>query len=481
MKTIKLKCENCGGELEVNSEQDKIFCQYCGAKILIDDNASELRRVEDVKLQARKQNHEQTIKEKKELDEIEEVNKFKKGKLSKFVIVFTIICLLFVFTAFKDGKILSGIIGIIQIACFSVGWLSGMQIIKEKFKGMHTVLIIIGFALIIPFIAVPNDFENYDYSTKCEKIDLEDIYLKEQLIKMDDKIIGEIDYNENDSLHITLCNIDKNKYKDYKEKFINFGYKVDSEEESDSYDAYNEAGYKISLDWDEDEKELEIDLDAPIKMADFEWPATGLAAKLPKPESKYGKIDTDSSTSFSAYIGNTTLEDFEKYIKSCQDLGFTKDYSKEDKWYHALNNEKIELTIEYKGYKTMYISVGIDDDYEDNDDDKPTTSNSNKTEEKPSTNNNSSTNNGLRKDFKNAMDSYEKFMDEYIEFMNKYNSNPSDYELLKKYSKYMSKYSDMVDKFEKWDDEDLNDAETKYYIEVQNRVNKKLTDAALEY
>ena len=76
--------------------------------------------------------------------------------------------------------------------------------------------------------------------------------------------------------------------------------------------------------------------------------------------------------------------------------------------------------------------------------------------------------------FKAAMDSYEKFMDEYIAFMKKYQKNPTDVQLIQSYSKYMEKYADVVEKFEAWDDEDLNDAELAYYIQVQNRVAKKL-------
>jgi hypothetical protein len=33
-----------------------------------------------------------------------------------------------------------------------------------------------------------------------------------------------------------------------------------------------------------------------------------------------------------------------------------------------------------------------------------------------------------------------------------------------------------MESFEKWDEEDMNDAETKYYLEVQKRVNKKLAE-----
>ena len=61
MKLIKLKCENCGAMLEVNKDLDKINCNFCGQEILIDDAATEIRRVEDAKLQARKANHEQTL------------------------------------------------------------------------------------------------------------------------------------------------------------------------------------------------------------------------------------------------------------------------------------------------------------------------------------------------------------------------------------------------------------------------------------
>ena len=94
--------------------------------------------------------------------------------------------------------------------------------------------------------------------------------------------------------------------------------------------------------------------------------------------------------------------------------------------------------------------------------------------------NSNDNNNGMRTEFKDAMDSYEKFIDEYISFMKKYNnSNGTDTELLMDYSKYLTKYVEMVDSFEKWDDEELNTEETKYYIEVQTRVSKKLLDSSL--
>ena len=85
-------------------------------------------------------------------------------------------------------------------------------------------------------------------------------------------------------------------------------------------------------------------------------------------------------------------------------------------------------------------------------------------------------NNSIDPEFKAAMDSYESFMNEYVDFMKKYSENPSDFTLLADYATYMSKYSEFVKDFEKWEDEDMNDAETAYYIDVQTRVNNKLLE-----
>ena len=82
----------------------------------------------------------------------------------------------------------------------------------------------------------------------------------------------------------------------------------------------------------------------------------------------------------------------------------------------------------------------------------------------------------MRPEFKAAMDSYETFINGYVDFMKKYSDNPDDLSLLAEYSTYMDKYDDMVENFDEWEDEDMNDDETAYYIDVQARVSKKLLE-----
>lgn len=86
--------------------------------------------------------------------------------------------------------------------------------------------------------------------------------------------------------------------------------------------------------------------------------------------------------------------------------------------------------------------------------------------------------NTIGKEFKAAMDSYEKFIDEYVTILKKYQKDPTDLSILTDYAKYMGEYADMMQKFEKWENEDLNAAETAYYLEVQTRVTKKLLEVA---
>ena len=75
------------------------------------------------------------------------------------------------------------------------------------------------------------------------------------------------------------------------------------------------------------------------------------------------------------------------------------------------------------------------------------------------------------------MDAYEDFYGEYCDFMVKYKENPSDLSLLAEYADIMERAVEMDEAFQEWEDEDLNNEELKYYLEVNNRVMQILVDA----
>ena len=229
---------------------------------------------------------------------------------------------------------------------------------------------------------------------------------------------------------------------------------------------------------------LSITLKAPMKFGSITWPSSTVGNMLPAPKSTTGKFSYGLDDSFFVYVSETSKADYDQYVADCSANGFNIDYDKGDTYYRADNADGYHISLEYEGNNIMTVEIEAAKNSDTSTTESATTepsaettapSESNPTETKP---NDTGLVDGMRKDFKDAMDSYEAFIDEYVAFMKKYSDNPSDVSLLADYTKYMSKYADMVEKFDKWESEDLNDAELAYYIDVQARVSKKLLEVA---
>ena len=296
---------------------------------------------------------------------------------------------------------------------------------------------------------------------------------------------GEIHENSADMLSVDIKKISAQQYSDYTEACKSKGFTVDAESDSYSYTAFNAEGYKLTLRHYSSDKELKIEVEKPIEMSTITWPAGQAGEQLPVPKSTTGRFSYEYDDHFQVYIGNTSREDYNDYVEACADKGFTVDYHKDDNYYRADNSDGWSLALEYKGNNVM--SIRISEPSKGANDSTPETTTETATSDtaEPSEPESSETEtdtvelvDGMRKDFKDAMDSYETFMDGYVAFMKKYNDNPNDPSLLVDYLDYMSKYADVVDKFDKWESEDLNNTELAYYIDVQARVSKNLLEVA---
>lgn len=224
----------------------------------------------------------------------------------------------------------------------------------------------------------------------------------------------------------------------------------------------------------------------------FNWSSFSLHEKLPEPKSNEGKNFYDYSDSLDITVCETSKSDYNDYVKKCEtDYGFINDKKKTSDTFSAVNGENYSVLIYYDDddkEMNIYLKLVENDDSSETSEKTETTASASEVkpaESKPQETKSTETkpvesgsSNGMSKEFKNAMDSYENFMNEYVDFMKKYNNNPSDLTLLAEYSKYVKKYSDMCDKFDKWQNEDLNSTEMAYYIDVQGRVSKKLLEVA---
>ncbi len=318
--------------------------------------------------------------------------------------------------------------------------------VLETFK-KHKILFIV--LIVILLIIIFSLFTDNNSNDKWE-----DLKISEHLPTPEK---GKLDTGSDldDYLSLTIKGIKKDYYNEYKEDCIKMGYVIEKKDSNNRYEAFNDEGYELSLSFVNNN--LSIILQAPENLSEISWPTSGIASLLPTPKSNLGKIIIDSSNSFKIEIGNTSKEEFNNYVKDCQNKGFNIDYSNKEDYYYAKNNEGYTININYIGNNRIEIMI------------EQKEPESNTTETIPS--------NELRKEFKDAMDSYENFMDEYVAFMKKYQaSNGTDISLISEYSEILNKYNQFVKDFENWKNKDLNEKEEAYYLEVLTRVNKKLLE-----
>lgn len=340
MELKKIKCPSCGGELNIPEDSDEMKCNFCGSKVIIDDKATEVGRIKKAEIKAKKELDEHELENKKKNDNYDDEREYKKkkntGKLKGWSIALTIICLLFTFTAFRDRKILSGIIGIIQIAAFGYATLLCLDVLPEKIKNLHKIVFIIGCILIIPFISLVDvKIGENGFKDEIEDLIWSDYVLSEKLPEPK-TLKGKLNYDSSSSLSIDIVDVDKKEYKNYVNACKNKGFTLDIYNSSDSFSAKNEEGYSIYVYYNNDDKEYSISLHEPEK-------ETANESK----ETNDNKTETNSNTTNS----NELRTNFKNAMDSYET--FMNEYVEFMKKYNA-NPTNTTLLKQYSSYLEKY-------------------------------------------------------------------------------------------------------------------------------
>ena len=204
------------------------------------------------------------------------------------------------------------------------------------------------------------------------------------------------------------------------------------------------------------EAEISVPTDTPPAYEEFDWPKSEIAALIPRPESSIGHVDWEAS------------------------YGFYVDYRAGDDYFYAFNPDGYDLSLRWKEGDVMSIRLDAPEE-EEAESEAPAESGETSGEEAvPETEPaGSEPAEGIRPEFKEAMDSYEAFFDEYIAFMKAYSESGNSLAMMDDYLSYMQKYVDMTAKLEALGDGSMSDEEMLYYTEVMLRISQKLTDAGL--
>lgn len=371
-----MKCSKCGAELSENTK----FCSYCGQKVdqieEVDSNVS----VPENYAEAQRATYEPTTEQYTSINkngnnthikkDTEKNNKFWKSlnPLEKIatlsLALFTVMCII----AFLSGKTFAGVIAILQITLIVFALMIKRQKIKITKGWLKTLAIVLSFTLVVPYLVTFSANTNTVKEAKpsgskvnteeYKKFKWSDVVLGD-MIPEPESHFGEIIHNTDEYLMIDVFKTKAKQYSEYVNACTKKGFTVEAEKTEYSYNAFNKDGYELDLYYDEDETEMSITLDAPEEYGELDWPDNEITKLIPKPKAKVGKVEESSLYDFCAYIGETSLDDYQEYVKLCSEKGFTIDEDKSKKYFSAKNNDEYKLDVDYIGNKRMYITVEI--------------------------------------------------------------------------------------------------------------------------
>ncbi len=347
IQTYSIHCKSCNGTMIVDDERPVLVCPFCGSKeLIVESDAVTVERIRqkthrDIEmgkqqLERERMQHDNKIAQ--EQKKANEIRKFRKSFMGVMLVIVTVLSVLFCLVSFNDNSILSGFIAIVIGVLCIASYLMGIQVIKEKFKGMHIITAILAFVLIVPYFSLYNGIAP---SYEDEPEDFEwNILEMHEYIPEPPLTYGTIGLDYDDHLSVSIYNVSYAEYKEYRNQCIDFGYDKDTSGGGDTYYAYNSGGFSLNLYYYPDDEKLGITLLAPQETSEVAITTTVEPTDPPTKESS----TTDMATT-------TTVLPITKYEKA-----FLRDMSSYDLYYMFDEDTK---EVVYFGTNDTYVQEGV--------------------------------------------------------------------------------------------------------------------------
>ena len=321
------KCPSCGSELNIDDKNKEFaFCQFCGTKIMLDDHRSTYRVIDEAKIhetetkqmiRMREMNLQKELWEKERVER--EIDKFKTSKLFKILLVAILVSIIVAFISFSKSEILIGVIAVIQTLLFGMSWLIKLRVIKEKKDNLHILFIIIGIILFLPQIKLSGfSFDNLD---EKDNLDWSVVFLGDEIPEPKSKKIN-VSVNTEEEFDASIKKVSKNDYYEYVSECKNMGFDNEMKEYSNSFEAYNDNGYYLTIYSYSTSNEIHLILEAPTEMTNLNWDNHDIAKVLPKPDSQRGAFDKENEKRTDVIVGNTSVDEFKNYKELCINSGY---------------------------------------------------------------------------------------------------------------------------------------------------------------
>lgn len=293
---------------------------------------------------------------------------------------------------------------------------------------------------------------------------------------------GEVSSDSDSRFSADIEECSEDQYKAYVESCKAKGFTEEAKNLTSSYDAYNGDGYKLRLSYYSSSRQLSVGLDAPTQMGTLTWPTTGAGANAPAPVSTKGKISSDSSTGFTAYVGDTDTSAYSAYVDACIAAGYTVDYKRGDTSFSGDRSDGAHISVSYEGFNKMKVSVDISKMNAPTEAPAQTVAESAAPAEETTGAQTAApaeeaapAATGNNADFRQFVDEYEAFMNSYCDFMEKYNSSSNTASMLLDYTKMAAQYTEWAQKWSNYDTSGVSVDDLAYYNAANLRVLDRLS------
>lgn len=293
---------------------------------------------------------------------------------------------------------------------------------------------------------------------------------------------GEVSSDSDSRFSADIEECSEDQYKAYVESCKAKGFTEEANNLTTTYGAYNSDGYKLDLTYWSSMNKMSVMLDAPMQMGTLTWPTTGAGANAPVPVSTKGKVSSDSSTGFTAYVADTDTSAFSAYVDACIAAGYTVDYKRGDTSFSGDRADGAHISVSYEGFNKMRVSVDIskmsattETPAEAVAEPAAPAENTAPAGEATPAEEAAPAATGNNADFRQFVDEYEAFMNSYCDFMEKYNSSSDTASMLLDYAKMTAQYAEWAQKWADYDTSDVSVDDLAYYNAANLRVADRLS------
>ncbi len=287
---------------------------------------------------------------------------------------------------------------------------------------------------------------------------------------------GEVSTDSDSRFSADIEKCSEDQYKAYVESCKAKGFTEEANSLTTSYEAYTSEGYKLYLTYWSSMNKMSVMLDAPMQMGTLTWPTSGAGANAPVPVSTKGKVSSDTSTAYAAYVGDTDTAAYSAYVDACIAAGYTVDYKRGDTSFSGDRADGAHISVSYEGFNRMKVSVDISkvSTVAEAPAESATEAAAPVQETAPATESTPATS-GDNADFRQFVDEYEAFMNSYCDFMEKYNSSSNTASMLLDYTKMAAQYTEWAQKWADYDTSGVSADDLAYYTAANLRVADRLS------